>query len=395
MRLAVDPRYPAARRGRRGPRGGGGAAATLRNVSTGASILDTISTTNRQQNTVAELIAVTEITVFRARWEGWYVNATEISAGANSTIQASVEYPIGTTPQELLFTGVSVGSLADGSWIECDPKTLSTPIPAGAAYILRVWTTNTVAILTASQRSGTYTWHEAAASGLSPRVGDNTKPVGGTFGFLPSAVMGMATKPALWMPGDSKVRGSTDITTGVRWRGEIERSLNGQVAFCNAGRLGDSLFNVMGQNTGSHFYAKRKAICDAYYTHVHGNLGVNDMGSQTALATKNRLEAFLALLAKPAWWNTVAPKSAGPWDIPANQTVDAKLSDHNAFYNYIVNGQVAGLTGFNDVRSVLSDTSPLSGLWKAGLITNDGIHENQAGYELVASSGVINPAQYV
>ena len=125
--------------------------------------------TNRQSNSRSPHVARTALTSIQVVFPGWYINGSlnETAPGAAITIKASVEYPAGTFTQ-LLFSGVTSGTVPNGGYLVSDALTVS--IADGETFWVRSFLESTSLLIAISGLTiATGQQYEEAVSGLTDK----------------------------------------------------------------------------------------------------------------------------------------------------------------------------------------------------------------------------------
>lgn len=332
----------------------------------------------------------------------------EISVGIDTTAKAWIEYPAGTfTP--MTVSGDASFTIPNGGNVQTDLVTLAQAIPAGATFWVqtyRILSSTTSAGLTftsvnlnptpmvpADAANNEQFWGSTASSPLpgTPMTAPFSHAVT-TGTYYPAAILGMTTKASYYLIGDSIDMGTYDVVDSTGNTGSLARSIGQTRAYINAGIPSDLAAYAVSN------YTKRSALVQ-YCTHIICELGVNDFAKQSA--TSSALQANINTLrnmfpTKPFYQTTITPatNSTDSWATTANQTTFLGSSEaQRETFNGVVRAGSIG-TGFFDVAAVV-ESSLNSGLWKvtgaADGYTTDGIHPNQAGYQLILNSGAITP----
>lgn len=310
--------------------------------------------------------------------------------GANATITASVEYPAGVFTQAT-FAGSASGTILDGNHATTDRVYVN--IPSGVDFFVRSYFTNSVGIVY-NARAGLTTLGEAAtyaASGVVDQTMSGTvSATGGASGNIlygPIAIVSHSKRKSVALIGDSRVQGPNDTVnaTAQHHIGEQARSFGDSYAYMNLGVSGTRA-SQFASNT-----SKVVQLAKAYATHVVGNFGINDIGSQTAAQCLANVQMVRTLIGLPYFHTTVAPRSTSTdaWATTVNQTTHATNAVRLTL-NGLLRAVPAGFSGVFELADVVESARD-SGLWKVNY-TADGLHENQAAFEAIRDSGVIPPA---
>ena len=379
--------------------GGGGSRPVYRGpVATRVLVPNTKHATNRQGMWRSLHYARDNISAVQlgyANW--WYALQTENLPGTAATFAASIEYPLGSTPQQFLFAGAATGSAADGATILTDLLTLTAQIPAGSQFAVYTW---------ADMQNGIiYNTTGAAITGDRGVFGVTTPNLTATGGAAIGsastgalsplvAILGDTKRPTVALVGDSIQLGAVNLVTtqvvgnGLGDQGLTARSIGPQFGYLNLGSYGDRA-----QTYITAAGARRKALM-AYCSHVVCNFGTNDVGNgRTAVQALADIATIAGWYpSKPFFQETIAPltTSTDSWATTANQTVGANDAQRVLLNNAFRDAPM-WLSGIFDTASVL-ETSWGSGVWKSPGMTLDGIHLSVRAQMTIQGSGVVNPA---
>lgn len=373
----------------------GGAAPALASLYEGQVASRTFYSTNlTASQTQAMLrtfhIAADDISSMKLVFQDAY-GASESATGANTTIEASIEYPEGTFTR-VTFSGVNAGVMASGATMVSD--SVSVDIPSGDKFWVRHYRQNAngfIYNLYAGRNDVQGDKGEAGSSVANVVMGG---AITSNLSLIatPAAIIAMTRNPSLYLVGDSRVVGVgddfADNTTGAT--GEFARSIDG-IAYINAGFAGDRASSFVTKND------KRLAIA-SYCSHVFSNYGINDIISGATEATvKSNLYTLWGVVRNNKnglFQSTIPPvtTSTDSWATTTNQTLHATNSIRVNINNFIraVPDVLDGVFELADVAESARD----SGLWKPGY-TGDGVHENETGYTAIVSAGAIDKALVV
>lgn len=381
--------------------GGGFSSLYLGPVATRAMIPNAKHPSNKQGMFRSIHFARDNITALQVAYANWWYSAqTENLPGGSTNWRASIEYPVGSTPQRFLFGGSTTGTSADGETILSDLLTLTTAIPSGAQFALNVWQDASAQIIY-NTTSAYITGDRLAVGATTP---DLTATGGASFGGAsngamchPVAILAQTRKPTVALLGDSTQLGAVNLVTtnfagnGYGDQGMVARAIGPALAYINLGSYGDRAQTFI--SSGS---TRRKALV-AYCSHIVCNFGINDVIS--AARTSAQLIADLTTIAGyfptlPFWQQTLTPctTSSDSFATTVNQTVTANEAQRVAF-NLALRGGVTWAAGSIDTGAAL-ESSWLSGVWQVPTQTVDGTHPNVLAQIRVASLGAINPALF-
>ena len=380
-------------------------AGTLRQVSTGTFLYDSLVSANFFAGCTTEHVAAEHITSIKPVFTNWWVKnaTTETNGTASATIAGAVEYPMGTkTP--FTYSGVARGICPAGQELLPDDNVVD--IPAGATYLLHLWQNNPGGIL-AFQRFSSDGNAKLTANNVnnSNQVPDLTLAgstgswgaVGTRNAFIAgfNAVVANSTREAVGVLGDSISVGTNDTTTaGQPFQGHLGRAFKGQ-AYGHLGTYGDTIQAFL---AGS---SKRVAFAKKYFTRFVLHMGINDVTSGRTAAQIQADTNSLAALYAPSKLGicTLMPVSTSTdgWTTTGNQI--ASTATPNAV-RAAVNAQrktpgtlASNIVVVYDLSPQVENTpSPEDSIWKANY-TTDGTHPENSGY--VPASTVIDAAAFV
>lgn len=353
-------------------------------------------TNGTQKQTMSRSVhyASRSLSELQIAWAGWRADTAlkEPGLGGTMTIRATVEYPVGVF-NRVMFGGSDTGTIPDGDNLISDTLTLSTPIPKGAEFFVRAWTTSSTGILYDLRSFGTLGGGEActyAPSGVADQTGGGTvvNTAAGVI-YRPLAILAMTTTPSFMQVGDSRVAGQTDTPTDLYGGcGEFSRLLDPHgIASINSGLGGQGMSGLF---SGSH-YVKRAAL-GQWVSGIMCNLGINDLRGGTSAATLLSYYPALRTLfgnSKPIYAATLPPSSTSTdgWVTTANQTTHSSNAQRIIHNNNVRNG-VLPVDGFVEIADVMESARD-SGLWLPNY-TADGVHGNSAsGLALQRASWVL------
>jgi hypothetical protein len=378
----------------------------LGQVATRSVLLNAVNTTQKQLMSRRWHFARDNITSLQVVIPNYFVDTipanggtgsgNETGSGGIATVTASVEYPVGTFTQ-IKFSGTASGTIASGSQRVSDATTVS--IPNGAKFYIRVFYTNSTAIVFGEMTTNNYedvSGGDAttfAPSGLSDQTIGGTVVDTNTSGIIywsVSAIIAQTTHPAIGLFGDSRVIGATDLPDASGDMGELARSIGPTRAYINGGINTDRAMWIAVSGTN-------RAALFAYCSHLVTEYGFNDLnlGARTAAQIQANLATiWSAFPGKPKFHVTYDPgtTSTDAWATTGNQTTlthDAVRLAMNAW----TRGRPSPLNGYFDIAS-LTESGLNSGKWGAPGFTTDGIHPSNSEYVSIGSSGLINPSVF-
>lgn len=347
---------------------------------------------------------ISSLQVGYAAWVPQVAN-TDALPTHNCTMTGSVEYPAGVMHQ-LTWGGNATATVTPGQTVLSDP--LAVTIPLGAKFFLRRYITGaSVAYYnatTAIQNTLTlgFTSQQIAddANGDAISYGGADQTMSGTItstdsnGFAPPcAIVATTTIPSVALIGDSITNGFRDtVQANQGLCGIMSRAISTRCGTINMGTNGDT---ALGFVTGTNS-ARRQALAQ-YCSHVNCEYGINDLlAGQTAAQLQANLQTIWGMFSgKPMYQTTITPNttSTDSWATTANQTAFA-ASAARISVNTFIRTVPSPLAGIFDVCTTY-ESSLNSGLWAAPSVSVDGVHPTAAGYELISTTGVINPAVFV
>jgi hypothetical protein len=306
------------------------------------------------------------------------------------TVVASIEYPIGSTPQRVYFqNGQSTSATINPGrgTVFSDPLELNIPagayfavkcfvtwtgsmlFPAGASSLIfnfpiaglpnqSEWTTRGIGLTDQTLTLTTFT-NTTANQGFGPNVYGRTAPRNVVLGVI----------------GDSIPSGLSDATDSVNasWARAISRAMRGTIPVFN---------NTIGGYLQAEFLTRPAGQLSAmrdFVTHVIVELGTNDLSAAASLAT---LQAQFQAIAEPwilrgnkvfGWPITPHTTSSNHWLDTASQAVlgfEAIRQGYNAWLR--ANWPALGLAGLIDAAAALETSGGLwnvdvgAALWTAG-----------------------------
>lgn len=320
-----------------------------------------------------------------------YTSAGKQTIAGTITVTASVEYPIGTTPQRITWGGATSVTIADGTFAPLSDA-LNISIPAGTNYRVRTWISTTGNQL---PLIGGGTGYDSDLATFGNNITDSTGSTStsglatSTGSLGPTAIIAQTVAPSIVLVGDSMVAATGAATSGnAPWRGILAPSFGPNFATLDTG-VGGSVI----QNWATLY--SDMATLFQYVTHGVVQSGFNDIGTNGRTAAQVSADRIALMSAYPTiqWFETtVTPKvsSTDSWATIANETVfNAPQETIRKALNLMVRTRRYFET--TDQIETLRD----SGLFKAApqvptAISVDGTHYNDAGYALFKSG--INPS---
>jgi hypothetical protein len=249
--------------------------------------------------------------------QGWTLRTVGFTdTGNDFTVQGTIEYPVGTTVGTIAATNV-----VNGTNTETADIVLSTPIPVGATFAVKLNSTiaNGLKYITNLGYAGVRN-HALASSLVKVRMG----------GF-----------------GDSIMTNNN---------GAIMNASTSRVP-CYLNSIIGTLARDYGDNIATHFARQADLVSKLGLTHVFSNFGTNDIGAAITLPT---LQGYLTTLrdavrAAGAKWvqMTLTPRVSGT---VVNTPVTSLTSSGNSMFAVVANaslfhvGKVYGIVGANETE---------------------------------------------
>ena len=313
---------------------------------------------------------------------------SEVVNAGNTTLNVSVEYPIGTFTRVTFGGGSSTGTIPSGTNLTSDALAMS--IPRGKRFRIRVFQQTASGSLAATL-SNTSAYGEACDIQLSGLT-DNT--MGGTinntlqnFTYQPCAILGMTSRMTWALFGDSRAAGAADtVSDQYLLMGEIERVLGLRWAVLNLANSGEKATDAANGKA-----ARRIALAKACNIKaVWSEYGINDL---VGLRNTGQIVADLSALkvqmgvSLPFWASTVAPVSSSTdsWATTGNQTAATWDAERIAYNTAIRTGMGGVIDGYAEVSDSM-ETARGSGIWKAPGYTTDGTHGLKFANEIAQQS---------
>lgn len=353
----------------------------LGQVATRSMIPGAFLSTSKQMMSRTVHIARDDITSLTFLFPNWHCASGlgEQGSGAALNLWASLEYPLGSTPQRIYFSGASSVSIANLATATSDAVSIS--IPRNSPFAVKSYYTNSAGIIYSlgrNQVSGDpfLEGYIAAASGVTDNTLTTTNPSASVVAYGPCAIIGTTTRASVFFAGDSRVVGAGESAASqdpIGSKGLFERAIGKEFAFINAAASGDRV------ETALAGYARRLALAQ-YCSHVVSNYGINDIiVGRTAAQVLADLSSFGALFGtKPISQATLDPAtdSTDTWATTANQSKKG-YEQVRLDVNRGIRRVPAPYQRMFDVADVM-ETSRDSGIWNP-LYTGDGLHASSLG----------------
>jgi hypothetical protein len=339
----------------------------------------------------------------------FYATATiagEAGPGGSCTIEAAIEYPIGSTRTRITFGGSNSGTITDNSLLESDSVTIT--IPDGGRF--RVWTwRNCSAGTVFTAAAGNATLGTLFSSGAT--VTNNV--MSGTFSstaasrwYGPICIVGLTARQTLVVIGDSRTFGTTSTYSSFDgWpkldTGSVANCVGDSIPVLNLGRASDQAQFFVAASTN------RRTLMQ-YFDHVAIALGVNDLrtGGRTEAQIKADLGtifSYTQMLGKKRYavtiegYNTV---DVDAWTTLVNQSLPAGETTRLALNTWIRTkpNELTGIVSVLDVSEAQRLKSTVEGKWPVNgtnyWATDDGLHGSWVFWDLVRAVGNITPSNF-
>jgi hypothetical protein len=373
-----------------------GGGVYLGQAATRCAYPDGLSTVYRQAMSLSGHIATSNIAGLQLVLTNSYAGATEVADGADTTVTAGIEYPIGTTPVLVTFGGGASGTIPNGQLLLSDwcPMT----IPKGALFRVRIWRSNSAGIAGAAASAG----HSFALWGDSLNRSATTTPDltlstsipsdnGGGGGYQPCAILTYTREPSVGLLGDSRITGDGDTVDAAGALGLAARSLAPHIGWISLARSGTTVLNFNNSHTNRLQVA-------GYCSHLIVGYPLNDFAASAGLsAVQSRMQTLWGLFPNHTIFQLTCEPSAtsasGNWTSDGDQTAQSYTVPNLAQFNDWVRGLPTPVKRCFDSATVLSSVTDRTKWASDGSnkkYTNDGIHANQFGNIQVALSGVID-----
>lgn len=319
--------------------------------------------------------------------------------GGDATYWGMVEWPVGSAPRPILFSGTQLVSVTAKTLLDSDAVSMPG-YTAGSIFYVGLWQENLTGTLITDFSIATDEGcrYGTSASNSGAGIAKETTRVtgGGAFGSMPIAIKSVSAKAAVLLLGDSRLFGLYDTkeSTTLTGTGIVGKRLEQLgIGYTNWGAKGDKAANWTSNSV------MRKSMAP-YITHVVIEYGVNDIviNGSTAAFTLTKVQEMIdywAGLGKVVYVCTVSPNSTttDAYATVANQSKVATKSDAITAYNNLVRAGLPNVAGYIEVADV-DESARDSGVYKAPGITTDGLHNTPAGYLAHKNSGVLTAAMF-
>ena len=359
------------------------------------------SNNSANQRSIYSAPAGSALTDLVLKFPGSYQGNPEADLLLAYTVKASIEYPLGTTPTQVLFAGATSQVVTPGK-VLYQSDACPVYIPAGARFAVKLyatWTTGVANLMLSSLgASGTVgEWFTVGVGVADNTLNNTTLSSSFTVGAagrgvgLPCAVYGQLASavPVIGFIGDSISQGVKDWVDPTFGGISIERALRGTLPIVNVARQSETFATYQSRIDGRN----RLLVNNA--THLLFFMGRNDVSAsltsaQIQTALKAAINPYLARGMK-VYSATVTPisTSTDAWATVGNQTISNAGQDVNRVaYNAFLRSSYAsvGLSGVFDFARIVDPND--TGLWMA-----DGTAGlNSVGTPTMAGTGIASVA---
>jgi lysophospholipase L1-like esterase len=326
----------------------------------------------------------------------------EFGWGAPAAVTAAIEYPEGTFTR-VTFVGEVEGTIPDKDVLLSDFVDIPGGIPKGALFWVRQFWENANGVFYNEWRDLDYgDVTEIAASGLVDKTMGGALVSSGTYSFPPVAVLAGTDLPSVGILGDSLAAGRFDVEAPPHLGdiGTIARSLMPIVPTVNLSIPGACVNAANTHYWGALGIARTRIL--PYLTHIVLELGINDLagfftGAQTSAQMQAHYVAFHQALfgigldpTAQIIQTTITPYSTSTdgWATTVNQTPHASNAQRVATNNLIRAG-LPFVDAFLELADVAEEPDDSGKFLAPPAHTDDGLHFNVAGYQLIENSGVV------
>lgn len=324
----------------------------------------------------------------------WYVSSgVETATGGAATVQASVEFPLGTVVARFTFGGSFTGTIPDLQTGIPDALTLPAEIPNGSKVFISINYKNPAGIpfcytdgIGADQAGGDVAQY--AVSGV-PNVTATGAALTNTtagVGFFPVFLASETTVRSFTIAGDSIPAGKGDSPSdGTGFGGFAERAIGPNYPFINIANAGASVDSF----TSPTSFLRRQLL--AFTDAVFFSAGINNVagGMDGFVIADNILKARLSVPFHDFYPTPMLPITTGAWTLAngTDQTLTASEAKRVVGNNLLTGGVSAPFTRVINTLPPAIHAS-VAGKWAAGM-TLDGVHPTQACH--IAIAGGITP----
>jgi lysophospholipase L1-like esterase/predicted secreted protein len=348
-------------------------------------------------------LSIVQLFVQNLRMSVQVPDLAEFGWGASATVTAAIEYPVGTFTR-VTFGGVVQGTIPDADVLLSDFVDIPGGIPKGALFWVRQFWTNPNGVFYNEWRDIDYgDVTELAVSGLSDKTMGGTLTSSGNYSFPPVAILAGTDLPSVGILGDSLAAGRFDVETAPHLGdvGTIARSLMPVVPTVNLSIPGACVNAVNSHYWGALGIARTRIL--PYLTHIVLELGINDLaGFFTAAQTSAQMQAHYIAFHQSLFGigldptaqiiqTTITPYSTSStdgWTTTANQTPFPNDAQRIATNNLIRAG-LPFVDSFYEIANVVEEPNNSGKFAAPPAITDDGLHFNVAGYQLIEDSGIV------
>ena len=345
-------------------------------------------------------VACDDITSLKLVYSNWYMaNGLATGTGGTATINASIEYPVGTIVRSL-SGGNNAGTVISGNNQVRDETAIN--IPRGTEFFVRTHYSNPAGGIWANRAGGDANANFADVFTFGTTVDDLTG--GGTIvsagapGLVygpSSIIMQGAKNKSVFVFGDSRAFGLHDDIDTTLKAGIVQRAFPANVATCNAAQSG-SLYQ---QYANDPTFNEKFLEIAQYYDYFALSAGINDINAgRTPAQVIADIKTLISRFPSTAKviLTTINPytSSTDSWSTLANQTVGANEVNRVTLNNLIRAGGIHKVVHIADVADVVESARD-SGKWivngSANFATQDGLHEKRAVILLIVNANKVVP----
>jgi lysophospholipase L1-like esterase len=334
------------------------------------------------------MFATEDLSSYQLKFGAWQTTGGgEVTTGIGSavTYTASIEYPAGTFTQIKWGGSASVVAPLGGDTGLCDA--ITTAVPKGAKFFVRVYATTTAAGIPVCNQSPWNSGGDAAViDGTATDLTMSGTVTGANVqGIFPLCVVQMTTQPTFLFLGDSRTASGGSPGQDANGNGgQFAYGLGTSYGYINAAQSSALASQSLGPGS-----TRRNALAQ-YVSHVFNGFGINDI--ITGGRTLAQLQSLMLILAyqipgKRHIIATTSPNTTGTYADLAGQTVNANDAIRIAFNNWARSLPDPYFACVDIASATESTTAP--GKWNPGM-TNDGLHQNPTGSAAIVSAGVLN-----
>lgn len=366
-----------------------------------------------ESRTAASATTLTARTVHKVRATASAIYVLYSNCYATThTVGCAVE--VGGVLYQLTAAGQAKVALAPGAYATFGP--LSATVEAGAALPVRTFYSMAaganIPFVKGTKLDSVLGEGESAEVDLTLPNSGAVSGTGSAYGYGPLSIRGQAPTSAVSVAALGDSIGESGNDYGGHIRAFIARALDAaQRPFTNYAKWGQAAAHMYSAGTKTAAWDAQVGTTLDGSTHVICAYGRNDMTATLTdiKATFIGLWGLAAADGRKVWQTTVTPSSTSTdvWATVASQTVTGNNPTRVAFNDWIRDGApmiggVGAVTGTTDPAAIragatghslkgfieVTDTvesARNSGLWKAGTLTDDGVHPTAAGHIAMAA----------